>query len=88
MNRLGRSVFSASSVSEAEQVQAFLEAAGVPTMLRGESLTKTHGIRLFGRAGKVEVLVGDADEEKARALLDAAEAGEFRIDEDSDTESQ
>ena len=87
MSRLGRSVFSASSVAEAEQVRAFLEAAGVPTMLRGESLIKTHGIKLLGRSGKVEVLVSEEDEERARALLAAADAGEFRLDEDSDFES-
>ena len=87
MRRLGCSVYTATSVGEAEQVRAFLEAAGVPTMLRGESLTKTHGFRLLGRSGKVEVLVGDDDEERARALLAAADAGEFRLDEDSDFET-
>jgi len=87
MDKLGRSVFSSGDVSEAEQVRAFLEAAGVPTMLSGESLATTHGFRLIGRSGKVEVLVSDEDEERARALLAAADAGEFRLDEDADLES-
>lgn len=79
-----RCVFTANSVGEAEQVRAFLDAAGVPSMLRSESLTKTAGIKLYGRAGKFEVLVSEDDEEAARALLAAAEAGEFRLDDDTE----
>jgi hypothetical protein len=78
-------VFSTVSVEEAEQVRAFLEAAGVSSFLRGESLSKTHSIRLPGRWGKLEVVVSEGDEERARALLASADAGEFRLDEDSET---
>jgi len=79
-----RCVFTADTVSEAEQVQAFLDSAGVPSMLRSESLTKTSGIKLYGRAGKFEVLVSEEDEHRARELLAAADAGEFRLDDDSE----
>ena len=81
-----RSVFVANGVDEAAQVQAFLEAAGIPSHTRGESVTKTHGFTLDG-LGKVEILVAEADEERARDLLASAEAGQFRIDDDADLES-
>lgn len=81
-----RSVFVANGVTEANQVRAFLEAAGIPSMLRGEALTRTHGLTVDG-LGKLEILVTEADEERARALLASAEAGEFRLDEDADLES-
>jgi hypothetical protein len=35
----------------------------------------------------VKILVAEADEEQARALLASAEAGAFRLDEDADLES-
>src|SRR5258706_15194189 len=38
-----RSVFVASGLDEANQIVAFLEAAGIESALRGESTTKTHG---------------------------------------------
>src|SRR5213594_2639629 len=41
---------------QAEQVRTFLEASGMVDVLRGESLTKTHGLTLDG-LGRVEVLV-------------------------------
>jgi hypothetical protein len=76
-----RRVFVASGEMHASQVRAFLEAAGIPTAVRGESLRKTHGLTLDG-LGAVEILVPDADAEHARALLDAAEAGQLRLGED------
>lgn len=79
-----RCVYTANTMIEAEQVQAFLDAAGVRSMLRSESLTKTAGIKLYGRAGKFEVLVSEDDEEAARALLAAADAGEFQLDDDTE----
>lgn len=36
-----RSVFTANGVDEAAQVQAFLEPAGIPSITRGESVTKS-----------------------------------------------
>ncbi len=36
--------------------------------------------------GRVEVLVVEADEERARELLALAEGGQFRIEEDGDDE--
>jgi len=86
MNGQARCVFVASGQMQAHQVRAFLEAAGVASVLRGESLTKTHGLTLDG-LGRVDVLVAEADEERARALLASAENGDFRLDENTDVES-
>ena len=76
-----RRVFVASGEMHASQVRAFLESAGIQTAVRGESLRKTHGLTLDG-LGAVEILVADDDVERARALLDAAEAGQLRLGED------
>jgi Putative prokaryotic signal transducing protein len=81
-----RSVFTANGVDEAAQVQAFLEAAGIPSIMRRESVTKTHGLMPDGLV-RVEIIVAEADEERARDLLASAEAGQFRIDDDADLES-
>lgn len=82
-----RCVFVANGQTQAHQVRSFLEAAGITSVLRGESLTKTHGFTLDG-LGKVEVLVDLADEQRARTLLASADAGEFQLDEDADVESR
>ena len=85
MNEQARCVFVANGQIEAQQVQAFLQAAGVASVLRGESLSKTHGLTLDG-LGRVEIIVAGTDEERARALLGAAEANEFRLGEDADVQ--
>lgn len=79
-------VYVAKSVAEANQVRAFLGAAGIPSMIRGESVAKTLGLAVDGLV-RMEVLVTEADEERARALLASAEAGAFRLEENSDPES-
>ena len=71
-------VFVASGETQAQMVRSFLEAAGIETAIRGESLRHTHGLTVDG-LGAVEILVADGDAEQARALLDSADAGEFRI---------
>ena len=81
-----RCVFTASGEIQAQQVRAFLEAAGISSELRGESLRKTHGLTLDG-LGMVEIVVSGIDEERARALLAAAEGGEFRLADDADVGS-
>lgn len=81
-----RCVFVASGLDEANQIVAFLEAAGIATALRGESTTKTHGFTVDG-LGRLEVQVRESDEEQARALLTSASAGEFQLGEDEDIES-
>jgi putative signal transducing protein len=80
-----RCVFVASGFTEASQIISFLESAGIPSALRGESTTKTHGITVDG-LGKLEVLVTEANEQRARELLESAEGGEFRLGEDEDVE--
>jgi non-ribosomal peptide synthetase component E (peptide arylation enzyme) len=85
MGEQRRCVFVANGQIQAHQVRTFLEAAGIASVLRGESLTKTHGFTLDG-LGKVEVLVVEADAERSRTLLASADAGEFRLAEDVDVE--
>jgi 2-iminoacetate synthase ThiH len=81
-----RPVFTANGEIHAQQVRAFLEGAGISSELRGESLRKTHGLTLDG-LGTVEIVVTDVDEDRARALLASAEAGEFRLDDDTEVGS-
>ena len=73
-----RCVFTASGEIQAQQVRAFLEGAGIPSELRGESLRHTHGLTIDG-LGRVEILVSEADEDRARELLASADRGEFRL---------
>jgi hypothetical protein len=77
-------VFVASGEVEAQQIRAFLEAAGIATAERGEALRKTHGLTVDG-LGAVDILVAEADLEQARELLASAEAGELRLSDDADT---
>jgi hypothetical protein len=79
----GRRVFTANGEIHAQQVRAFLDAAGIASEVRGESLRLTHGLTLDG-LGMVEILVADVDEARARALLASAEAAEFRLDDDAE----
>jgi hypothetical protein len=72
-------VFVANGEVHAQQVRSFPEAAGIATAIRGESLRQTHGLTLDG-PGAVEILVSEPDVERARALLDSAEAGRFRLE--------
>ena len=76
-------VFTASGELEAQQIQGFLEAAGIATHLRGEALRKTHGLTVDG-LGRVEILVSSRDEERARELLASADRGAFRLDDDAE----
>ena len=82
----GRRVFTANGEMQAQQVRAFLNAAGISSEVRGESLRNTHGLTLDG-LGMAEVLVSEVDEARARALLASAEDGEFRLDDDADVGS-
>ena len=77
-------VFVASGETEAQQVRAFLEAAGISTFERGEALRKTHGLTVDG-LGAVEILVEESDLAHARELLDSADAGAFRLGDDAET---
>lgn len=82
MNDQTTCVFVASGQIEAQQVKAFLEGSGIACVLRGESLSKTHAFTLDG-LGRVELLVADADAERASELLASAEAGHLRLGDDS-----
>jgi hypothetical protein len=74
-------VFVASGEIQAQQIQGFLEAAGIASELKGESLRKTHGLTVDG-LGMVEIVVSSEDEERARALLASAESGAYRLEDD------
>ena len=63
------------------QIRAFLEANGIPTQVRGEALRMTHGLSVDG-IGAVQVLVPHHLAEAARDLLEQAERGELRIEDD------
>jgi hypothetical protein len=75
---MNRCVFVASGEIEAQQVRGFLEVAGISTFLRGETLRNTHGLTIDG-LGRVEIDVPEADVDRARALLASADAGQFRL---------
>jgi hypothetical protein len=79
-------VFVANGEVHAQQIRAFLESAGIATVERGETLRKTHGLTVDG-LGAVEILVSETDVDQARALLESAEAGAFRLGDDAETSS-
>jgi len=61
-----------------EQLRAFLEAHGIPTEVRGETLRMTYGISIDG-LGSVEILVPADKADEARELLNHAEAGALSL---------
>ena len=61
-----------------EQVRAFLEANGIPTEVRGETLRTTYGISIDG-LGSVEILVPADKADEARDLLAHAERGDLAL---------
>jgi hypothetical protein len=75
-------VFVANGEPHAQQIRAFLEAAGIPAIVRGEALRNTHGFTLDG-LGAVEISVAESDADAARELLQSAEAGELRLADDA-----
>jgi Putative prokaryotic signal transducing protein len=87
MNEPLQRVFVANGEMQAQQIRAFLEASDIKTTVRGESLRNTHGLTLDG-LGQVEIFVTEADAERARSLIAAAEAGEFRLPEDVELEDR
>jgi len=62
-----------------QQVRAFLEAHGIATEVKGETLRMTYGITLNG-LGAVDILVAPDLADRARELLLRAERGEFEIE--------
>ena len=60
------------------QLRSFLEANGIPTQVRGETIRSTHGISIDG-LGSVEILVPRELADDARELLDQVERGDLRL---------
>ncbi len=83
MERPLQRVFLASGDVHAQQVRTFLEASGIRSTTRGESLRLTHGFTLDG-LGAVEILVAEADVDLARELIASAEAGGLRLADSAD----
>jgi hypothetical protein len=65
------------------QIRAFLEAKGIRTEVRGETLRTTHGIAIDG-LGAVDILVPRNQVEEARELLARADSGDFALRDDQD----
>ena len=63
---------------EEQQLRAFLEANGIPTLVRGEALRKTHAFVLDG-LGAVEIMVALEHVAAARDLIAKVEAGELEL---------
>jgi hypothetical protein len=85
MDHNAHCVFVANGELQAQQVRAFLAAAGIKTAVRGEALRNTHGLTLNG-LGAVEIFVDEADVAEVKSLLDSVEAGQFRLGDDSEKE--
>jgi hypothetical protein len=81
MERPLECVFVANGEAQAQQVRAFLEADGIQSIERGETLRNTHGFTLDG-LGRVEIYVAEAEAARARELLRAADQGSLRLSED------
>lgn len=69
-----------------QQVRAFLEAHGIATHVRGETLRTTYGISVDG-IGAVEIIVTRDRADEARELLARAERGELALDADQEPEA-
>lgn len=69
-----------------QQIRAFLEAHGIATHVRGETLRTTHGISVDG-LGTVEILVERDLADEARDLLARAERGELALEADEEPET-
>ena len=61
-------VYTAANPLEAQVVAGRLQAEGIPSWQRGESLGSAYGLTI-GRLAQVDILVPAALEEKARAVL-------------------
>ena len=61
---------------EEQQLRTFLDANGIPTVVRGEALRKTHAFVHDG-LGAVEIMVAPEDEFAARDLIAKVESGEL-----------
>jgi hypothetical protein len=75
-------VFVANGEVEARQIESLLQGAGIPCATRGEAFGRIYGLTVDG-LGAVRIVVSGPDEERARALLEAAQAGELRLPEES-----
>jgi len=63
---------------EEQQLRTFLEANGIPTVVRGEALRKTHAFILNG-LGAVEIMVAPEHAVAARDLIAKVESGELEL---------
>jgi hypothetical protein len=83
-------VYIANGQLDAEMVQRFLEAAGIPAMISQESIGRVFGMT-SGPLGEVNVLVPEEKTDEALELLASMERGDFinnRGDEDSSKDKE
>lgn len=69
-----------------QQVRAFLEAHGIASHVRGETLRTTHGISIDG-LGAVDILVAADVADRARELLARAERGELALTDEQEPDT-
>lgn len=63
---------------EEQALRTFLAAHGIPTVVRGEALRKTHAFVLDG-LGAVQIMVAAEHEREARDLIAKVESGELEL---------
>jgi hypothetical protein len=63
---------------EEQALRTFLEANGIPTVVRGEALRKTHAFILDG-LGAVEIMVAPEHAAAACDLIAKVESGELEL---------
>jgi hypothetical protein len=69
-----------------QQVRAFLEAHGIESRVRGETLRTTYGISIDG-LGAVDILVAADVADLARELLARAERGELALTDEQEPDT-
>ena len=72
-------ITSAEGQIQIDQVRSFLEANGIPSAVRGESIRNVYGFTLNGLAA-AEVLVPKEQAAAAMELLEEVEHGDLAID--------
>lgn len=76
-------VESVSGNLEGEIFKGFLEAQGIPVLLRGEGAAAAIGLGV-GRMARVDILVPEEFEEQARKVIEDYYAGKFEEQEEEE----
>lgn len=76
-------IASAGTADEANILQGFLEAEGIPAQV--ESVNFSMEPITFGKMGEIRVYVGSQDEQRVQELMRSREQAFQRLDDDSET---